>query len=346
METVLTYQYRIKDSTVKKTLISMAASVNFVWNFSNDIVRRRWKESRFFTYDSTLNLLTKGSSKELPINSQTIQATFQELLKQVKKNKKQIRFRSRKNKLGWIPFNGQTFKFLGNYSIYNGHKIRYWFHRPLPEGAVIKTGTFCEDSLGNWFLNLTVSFPEYLTPSKTEEDVGVDLGIKTIAALSTGEKETRDNISKQFEKKLARAQRHKKKRQERKIHLKIKNKRKDWNHKHSFKLAENYRRIFVGDTSSNSILTEIPKINRAVYDAGWYALKQLLSYKVLRRQGVYLEVPEQKSNEICSFCLKEKTEKLTLDIREWICNNCNTLLDRDINAARNHLRFGSESLSS
>jgi len=42
-------------------------------------------------------------------------------------------------------------------------------------------------------------------------------------------------------------------------------------------------------------------------------LKQLLSYKVLRRQGVFLEVPEQKSNEICSHCLKERETKLTLD---------------------------------
>ena len=84
----------------------------------------------------------------------------------------------------------------------------------------------------------------------------------------------------------------------------------------------------------------ILQLNRAVYDASWYSLKTLLAYKVIRRQGCYLEVPEQKSNEICSFCLKEKTEKLTLDIREWICSNCNTLHDRDINAAKNHLRFG------
>jgi hypothetical protein len=109
METLLTYQYRIKDSTVKKTLLSMSSSVNFVWNFCNDIVRRRWKESRFLTNESVLNSLTKGSSKELPINSQTIQATYESLLLRVKKHKKQIRFRSRKTKLGWIPFKGQTF---------------------------------------------------------------------------------------------------------------------------------------------------------------------------------------------------------------------------------------------
>ena len=338
--TTITYQYRIKDSSIKDVLIPMSSEVNFVWNFCNDVIRKRWKESRFFTYESTLNLLTKGSSKELNINSQTIQATFQELLKQVKK-RKLVRFRSRKRRLGWLPFNGQTFKFLGNYSTYNGHKIRYWFHRPLPQGAVVKTGSFSEDSLGHWFLNLVVTFPEYLEPTLTGE-VGIDLGIKTIAALSTGEKFERGNISKLLENRLAKAQRKKLKRQEKKIHLKIKNKRKDWNHKLSFEIAEKYRRVFVGDVKPTDILTDFSKINRAVYDASWFELKTLLSYKVLRRQGVFKEVPEQKSNEICSFCLKERETKLTLDIREWICSSCNTLLDRDINAAKNHLRFGSE----
>ena len=340
--TTMTYKYRIKDSSIKKVLVSMSNEVNLVWNFCNEVIRRRWKESRFFTYESTLNSLTKGSSKELNINSQTIQATFQELLKQVKK-RKVVRFRSRKRKLGWVPFNGQTFKFLGNYSTYNGIKIRYWYHRPIPEGAVVKTGSFCEDSLGNWFLNLVVTFPEYLKPT-SQGEVGIDLGIKSIATLSTGKKLERENISKLFETKLAKAQRRKQKRKEKRIQLKIKNKRKDWNHKTTYFLAKNFKQVVVGDTNPTSILTDFSKINRAVYDASWYELKQLLSYKVLRRQGVYLEVSEQDSNEICSNCLSLKEEKLTLDIREWTCSSCNSILDRDINAAKNILRFGSESL--
>jgi len=110
METTITYQYRIKDSSVKKVLIPMSSEVNFVWNFSNDVIKRRWKESRFYTDEKILGYLTKGSSKDLLINAQTIQATYQELLNQVKKRKK-VRFRSRRRKLGWIPFKGQSFNF-------------------------------------------------------------------------------------------------------------------------------------------------------------------------------------------------------------------------------------------
>ena len=95
------YQYRIKDKSIREVLIPLSSEVNFVWNFCNDVARRRHKESRFFTNESDLNELTKGSSKLLNINSQSIQATCQELLKQIKK-RKVVRFRTRKKKLGWI----------------------------------------------------------------------------------------------------------------------------------------------------------------------------------------------------------------------------------------------------
>ena len=128
METTITYQYRIKDSSIKTILTKMSSNVNFVWNHCNEIVRKNWKESRQYTNESILNSVTKGTSKEegILINSQSIQAVYEDLLHKVKKHKKQIRFRSRKTKLGWIPFKGQTFKFLGNYSTYNGMKLRYW----------------------------------------------------------------------------------------------------------------------------------------------------------------------------------------------------------------------------
>ena len=126
--TTLTYQYRIKDSTTKKILIKLASNVNYIWNFSLEFVKKRWKESRFYTDEKLLNSITKGSSKEdeILINSQTIQATYQEVIKKTKQFKKPPKFRSRRNKLGWIPFKGQTFKIVGNYVTYNGYKLKLW----------------------------------------------------------------------------------------------------------------------------------------------------------------------------------------------------------------------------
>jgi len=343
--TMLTYQFRIKDSTTKKTLIKLASNVNFIWNVSLSIVKKRWNESRLYTDEKLLNTVTKGSSKEdeIFINAQTVQATYQEIIKKTKQFKKSPRFRSRKIRLGWIPFKGQTFKIIGNYVIYNGYRLKLWKHREFPKGSVVNSGSFSEDSQGRWYVNIVISFPEYL--EKADGSVGIDLGIKTTLSLSTEEKFNHDNFSKSLEVKLAKAQRHKKKRQIKKIHAKIKNKRKDWNHKTSNILTKNYRNIFVGDTTPTAILSDLStKINRSIYDASWYQIKTCLAYKVLRRQGCYLEVSEKDSTLTCSNCLR-KLESLDLKIREWTCPHCKSRHDRDVNAAKNHLRLGSETLS-
>ena len=109
METVLTYQYRIKDSTVKKHLVQMSSNVNFIWNVCNEYIRRQWKESRSYISKASLHKITKGTSKEeeILINSQSVQGVYEELYNKSLKHKKFIRFRSRRTRLGWIPFKGQ-----------------------------------------------------------------------------------------------------------------------------------------------------------------------------------------------------------------------------------------------
>jgi putative transposase len=96
---ILTYKFRLKDGNTAKKLNAMAGAVNFVWNFSNDIIRTNWKKSRKYTNKNELHALTKGSSKELPINSQTVQATYEELLVRTKQFKKRLL----KNIRGLIP---------------------------------------------------------------------------------------------------------------------------------------------------------------------------------------------------------------------------------------------------
>ena len=76
--TTLTYQYRIKDSSIRDVLIPMSSAVNFIWNYCNDIVRKNWQQSRFYTDEKLLSSLTKGASKFVNINSQSIQAIYEE----------------------------------------------------------------------------------------------------------------------------------------------------------------------------------------------------------------------------------------------------------------------------
>ena len=344
METTLTYRFRIKDSRTRDMLLQMKYEVNLVWNFCNETMRKRWKESRLPTDMNLLHALTKGSSQELNLHSQTIQATYEELLNKSKQFKKFIRWRSLKRHLGWIPLKASAIKFNGDYITYCKNKYRFWDHRKLPEGSRILCGSFCEDTQGRWYLNLVVKFPEYLAKG-LKEVTAIDLGLKTVAVLADGTEYKRDNLTKKYQDKLAAAQRHRKKRQVKNLHAKIKNARSDFNHKVSHDIAKNYQTVFCGDVSSSKLSQT--KFAKSVYDASWYQLKTLLSYKVLRRQGVYKEIRENNSTVLCSTCGSKSGPSgvKELGVREWTCSACKEVHNRDVNAAKNILRFGHETLS-
>jgi transposase len=346
---ILTYKFRLKDGTTSKKLKGMAGAVNFVWNFSNDILRTNWKKSRKYTNKNELHALTKGSSKELPINSQTVQATYEELLLRTKQFKKQLRFRTAKGgkNLGWVPFKGQTIDFCGDYIYYDGNKFRLWQHRRIPEGGEIKTGNFSEDSRGRWYVNLQVEIPDskyFLEASPSNSEVGIDPGMKTVMSLSNGKKYERDNLTKKYETKLANALRRKKKRQAKKINAKIKNSRLDFNHKSSHEIAKNHKLIFFGDAKSSKLAKT--RMAKGVYDVGWAQIKTFLAYKAIRRQGRMLVQNERNSTITCSGCLRKTGPSglSGLRVREWMCEECGQVHDRDVNSAKNILRLGHETL--
>jgi transposase len=339
---VLTYRYRLKDGNQRDHLKKLAGQVNLVWNVSNEVIRENWRRSRKYTTKADLNVITRGSSKEMLLNSQTIQAVSYEVLLRTQKAQKRIRFRTGRKNLGWVPFNGQTVKYCGDYITYNGFKFRFWKHRKLLPGAEIKTGSFAEDSRGRWYLNLTIEVADDagLLPLAPNLDVGIDPGTKTVLTTSDGEKFERENLTRNYEEKLAKAQRHRKKRQAKSIHAKIKNKRQDWNHKASHSLAKRYNTIYFGDADSSKLAQT--RMAKGVLDACWYQIFTFLQYKSLRRGGIVLKVSEKFSTVTCSSCLTRcgPSGLSGLSIREWTCKTCGAVHDRDINSAIFILRSG------
>ena len=347
---ILTYRFRLKDGNKAKVLKILAGQTNFAWNVCNEVIRENWRRSRKYTKKSDLNKITRGASTQLDINSQTVQAVANELLLRTKKCKKKIRFRTAKGgkNLGWVPFNGQTVKFHGGYVDYNDFRFRLWQHRPLPKSAVIKTGSFSEDSRGRWYVNLAIEIDgaEYARPSPDASSVvAIDPGMKTVMTTSDGEKLDRDNLTKIYAEKLGKAQRYNKKKQVKNIHAKIKNRRLDFSHKATEKLASNYELIFFGDANSKKLVKT--KMAKGVTDAAWGQIKTFLAYKTLRRQGRMLLINEKFSTITCSVCLERSGPSglSGLGIREWKCSVCNSVHDRDLHAAKNILRLGHKTLS-
>lgn len=340
---LLTYKFRIKDSNSRCQLAKLAGEANCVWNYINTLSFRNIKEySRFLSaYD--IDKYTIGSAEYFNLHS----TTFQELSKYYVNNRKthkkrKLRWRSAKNgrTLGWIPFKSSAIKIDQKAGTIRYCKkiYKYYNSRNIPPGSKIKSGSFVQDSRDRWYICLAIEIePEQHNHS--EKEIGIDLGISTKITLSNGEKFNRDSITKKYETKLAKFQRANKKKQVRNIQAKIKNIRKDYNHKITSQIAKRFERIFIGDLKSLEILTDFNSINKAVYDSGLYQIKSFLKYKANKLGGSCDINSESWSTQTCSTCL-ELTSPTNLKIREWICCKCDSKHDRDKNAANNILRFG------
>lgn len=347
-----TYQYRIKDQTTGKHLTEMGYSCTFVWNFCNQSNVERWAKFRktFSAFD--LNKRTTGCAKELGLHSQTVQAVCEEYAKSGKQFKRvKLNWRSRKRSLGWIPFKASGVKVQGDTVTYRtgapgGRKFRFWLSRPI-EG-IVRFGSFSQDAKGHWYVNFVMEEADK-GRVKTGKAVGVDLGLKTLAVLSDGVEFSRENLTKKFEVQLAKAQRARKKKRVTAIHAKIKNKRKDWNHKTSTAMVGEYDTIVVGNVSSSKL--KKTRMAKSVSDrtggpAGWSDLKLMLKYKSIGIGSEYKEVNESWSTVTCSDCLERSGPRglSGLIVREWACSCCGSVHSRDVNAAKNILRLGHQTL--
>ena len=362
---ILTHKNRLKDRQAARQLRRFAWAVNQVWNFcvqTQRKIQRNWKEGLFAKWPSARDLmaLTAGTSKDLGIHGQTIQCICDQFVKSRDTHKKCPKFRKSsgsKRSLGWIPFqeqsrqitsgsfDGQSGKTTAGSVAYLGNTYRFFGakRRPLPETA--KGGCFVEDSRGRWWVCFHVEVGHL--PQAPARAVGIDLGLKTLATLSTGKKIEAPRHYRKLEKKLAIAQRANDHDLVKAINERIKNRRRDHMHKWTTYVAKNFRLIFVGDVSSSKLAKT--KMAKSILDAGLYASKQALYYKASRRRGIGEEVPEMFTTQTCSttgIIPPESPKGIAgLGIRDWWCSACGEIHDRDVNSAQNILDLGLSALS-
>jgi putative transposase len=339
-----TLRYRIKDASELNRLDCLARAVNTVWNYCNETSFNAIRNHGKFLSAIDLKNLTSGSAKELGLNSVTVQSTCEEYyIRRTQFKKRKLRWRvskGSKRSLGWIPFKANSIQVKGDRVFYLGHGYKIWLSRPI-EGRIL-SGSFSQDAQGHWYVNLACEVSK-IENKHSVEDVGIDLGLKTSAVLSDGTKIDNSAEYRKLEEKLGKAQRAKKKKQTKKIHAKIKNKRRDYLHKETTKIAKKYHTVFVGDVSGKFVQSGNGKSST---DASIGVIRDLLKYKAIRHSGYCIEVSESSSTVTCSCCHKKTGPSglSGLGIREWTCGECHTQHDRDTNAARNILRFGRESL--
>ncbi|MFA7287411.1 MAG: IS200/IS605 family element RNA-guided endonuclease TnpB [Melioribacteraceae bacterium] len=216
----------------------------------------------------------------------------------------------------------------------------------------IKTVTISKVPSGKYYASVLVDDRKEL-PSKIkavkEFSIGVDLGIKTFATLSNGEKIDNPRHFKKLEKQLKRAQRklsRKKKGSSNRdktrikvtiLHERVTNSRKDFLHKLSKRLIDENQAVCLENLNVNGLLKN-RRLAKHIQDAGWRTFKTFCEYKAewsgkeVKTIGRF-----EPSSKLCNVC-GVLNNSLTLKDREWTCS-CGTIHDRDILAANNILNF-------
>jgi len=342
---------RIKDKHAS-VLRDRAMWVNQIWNYCNDLQQQVWHREKRLLSGYDFAPFTKGAGKEgIPLHSHTIQAISEEYAtrrKQFKKVKLRWRVSSgNKRSLGWVPFKASALTYRNGQLWMSGidTPLSLWDSYRLSQYQ-LGAGNISEDARGRSYINITVKVPK--APKTVDKaELGIDLGLKDFASFSD---ETIENVEvqqfyRELEPKLVTAQRANKKRQIKKIHAKIANRRKDFHHQLSTYLVKRYGAIFVGNVNA-STLAKTGR-GKSVLDAGWSQFRTYLQYKCDDAGGWFVEVNEAYSTQDCSECNARSGPKglKDLGIREWVCCECGAVHQRDRNAAKNILRRGRATLA-
>jgi len=239
------------------------------------------------------------------------------------------------------------YKLENNVISLNGYKYKFWKSRPID--GTIKTVIVKRDNIGDFYICITIKKEDLKYNVTSGKSVGIDFGLKTFLTLSDKteiesplyhlknllkQKRLNRNLSK---KKKGSNDRKKAKLQLAKLHIKTANQRKDYLHKLSNQLANNYDNIFIEDLNMKAMQM---MWGRKISDLAFSEFVSILEYKakVIKIDRFF------PSSKTCSKC---GTVKKTLDLKERVfkCNICDFEIDRDLNASINIKRVGTSTLT-
>lgn len=229
-------------------------------------------------------------------------------------------------------------------------EVRVRWSRELPSKP--SSVTVVKDAAGRYFASFVVETDTSEVLPESAGEVGIDLGLTHFAILSDGRKIASPKFFRRAEKKLRKAQqelsRKTKGSSNRKkavlkvarAHARTANARRDFHHKLSTTIIRENQAVHVEDLAVRGLART--RLAKSVHDAGWSAFIGMLEYKAARYGRIFTKVDRFfPSSQLCSACGFKGGSK-PLAVREWTCRECDTVHDRDVNAARNIRTEGSK----
>jgi len=237
--------------------------------------------------------------------------------------------------------------------------VRVKAHRRIKDDELIKSCTVSKTASGKYYVSILVEYEKKIINQevKSEEQVlGLDFSMKDLYYSSEGKIANYPRYYRSSLEKLAKAQRklsRKKKgsnnrNKERikvaKLHEHIANQRKDFLHKESRKLVDNFDAIILENLNMKS-MSQCLNFGKSVSDNGWGMFTVFLGYKAMLKGKQVIKIDKWfPSSKMCSECGCIK-EKLLLSDRIYNCEHCGVSLDRDYNASLNIKRVGMTQLA-
>ncbi|HVB59907.1 MAG TPA: RNA-guided endonuclease TnpB family protein [Ktedonobacteraceae bacterium] len=255
------------------------------------------------------------------------------------------RFKQRSKAIGSFRVTGSIKAFSDAVQLPRIGNVRLHEHDYLPTDARILSATVSEQA-GRWYVSLQVEEEQEQPVMTATTAIGVDLGIKTLATCSDGTMFENPRALKHAQKKLRRLERQKSRRKKgskhraktrqaiAKVHARITHIRKDASHKLTSYLCKNHALVAIEDLHVAGLLKN-HCLAQAIADSNFGEIRRQLEYKAAWHDVQIVTIDRfYPSSKTCSACGYVKSE-LRLSERTFICEECGTVLDRDLNAAIN-----------
>lgn len=361
MNRLVAYRYRLYPNKAQQTLLNKTmGSVRYFWN---------QQVATFKTYDKETNPKPEfKTSTELRNEIEWMQevsaAAIQQKERDFKEYRKQLFSKSRKKKIGFPSFKkknnrqsfrlpNQKFKIIGNkIQLEKIGKVKIVVDRKLPDGKLMSV-TVSKNPSGQYFASILIETEINYKP-KTNKEVGIDLGIKTFSTQSDGVEIDNQKFLRKNQAKLRRMQQHLSRKQKgsnrrnrcrlkiAKLHQKVTNQRDWFLHNYSTSLISSYDRIYIEDLNVSGMVKN-HCLAGAISDVGWSKFTSMLAYKAEWYGKDVVKVGRfYASSKICECGVKN--DNLKLSDREWVCEACGLINQRDLLAANNILKEGRRSL--
>ncbi|BAY92638.1 MULTISPECIES: RNA-guided endonuclease InsQ/TnpB family protein [unclassified Tolypothrix] len=356
------YQYRFYPTDQQRqSLRSLFGCVRVVWNDALAICKQSEKLPGYNKLSAMLTQSKKTDERKWlsDVSSVPLQQSLRHLDVAYKNFFNSLKSKRKGKKVGVPRFkkktNSQSAEFTkAGFSIKDGMvyiakigTIKPIWSRELPSEP--SSVTVIKDCANRYFLSFVVEVEPNITIAKNQS-IGIDLGVKTFAVMSNGEKVLSPNYSKhdrkirKLQRKLARQQKDSKRRNNTRIriakqHNQIADTRKDFLHKLSTKIVSENQTIFLEDLNVSGMVKN-RRLSRVISLQGWREFRTLCEAKSEKFDRDFRVISRwEPTSQTCSCC-GYRWGKIDLSVRSVLCLSCGTEQDRDENASRNIEKVG------